>query len=162
MFLKKLVKCKDEFRDRRCICSSDHKVLTYTENRTVSGFFRTIDTPTPSPPSECVLPPHQRRGVHNRRAVMGWGVNISEDVRHWIGLLQYSIIPIRVWRTTATVNVRDVRSSLPSFSPPKMYRIGNNPKIYVSQTWPANEFISIHFNTLFFSEFSAFRVQKFG
>ncbi len=43
-------------------------------------------TPIPSPPSECALPPH-----HTRRAVRGWGVNISEDDRHWIGLLQYKI-----------------------------------------------------------------------
>ncbi len=39
-----------------------HKVLTYIEYRAVSGVFRTIDTPPPSPPNECVLPPHQRRG----------------------------------------------------------------------------------------------------
>ncbi len=45
--------------------------------------------PTPSPPSECVLPPHQRRGVHTRRAVREWGVIILEDARHWIDLLQY-------------------------------------------------------------------------
>ncbi len=37
-----------------------------------------------------VLPPHQRQGVHIRRAVRGWGVNILEDARHWIGLLQYN------------------------------------------------------------------------
>ncbi len=43
--------------------------------------------PTPSPPSECVLPPHQRR------VVRGWVVNISGDARHWIGLLQYN--PLR-------------------------------------------------------------------
>ncbi len=35
-----------------------------------------------------VLPPHQRRGVHTRRTVRGWWVNISEDDRHWIGLSQ--------------------------------------------------------------------------
>jgi hypothetical protein len=29
-------------------------------------------------------------GVHTRRAVRGWGVNTSEDARHWIGLLQYN------------------------------------------------------------------------
>jgi hypothetical protein len=69
-----------------------HKVLTYIEYRAVSGVFRTIDPPTPSqsPPSECFLPPHQRQGgTHSPGAVRGWGVNISEDARHWIGLLQY-------------------------------------------------------------------------
>jgi hypothetical protein len=29
-------------------------------------------------------------GGHNRRAVKGWGVNISEEARYWIGLLQYN------------------------------------------------------------------------
>ncbi len=47
--------------------------------------------PTPSPPSECVLPPRQRGGrTHSPGGVRGWGVNISEDARHWIGLLQYN------------------------------------------------------------------------
>ncbi len=40
--------------------------------------------PPPSPRSECVLPPH-------RRAVRAVGVNILEDARHWIGLLQYKL-----------------------------------------------------------------------
>ncbi len=48
-------------------------------------------SPTPSLPSECVRSPHQRGGggVHTRRAVRGGG-HISEDARHWIGLLQYN------------------------------------------------------------------------
>jgi hypothetical protein len=53
--------------------SADHRVLTYVEYRTVSDVFQNIDPPPPSPPSECVLPPHQRRGVHTRRAVRGAG-----------------------------------------------------------------------------------------
>ncbi len=39
-----------------------HKVLTYmqsTDYRAVSGVFQHIDPP--SPPSECILPPYQRR-----------------------------------------------------------------------------------------------------
>jgi hypothetical protein len=39
-----------------------HKVLTYVENRAVSRVLQNIDPPPPSPPSECVLPLHQRRG----------------------------------------------------------------------------------------------------
>jgi hypothetical protein len=75
----------------RCFCSKckhlDHKVLSYVEYRAVSCVFQNIDPPRPSPPSECVLPPHQRRGVlHTRRAVRG--VNILEDASHRIGLLQ--------------------------------------------------------------------------
>jgi hypothetical protein len=56
--------------------------------------------PTPSPPSECVLPPHQRRGVPTRRAVRGWeGGQYLEDARHWIGLLQYNPSTVRpVWK----------------------------------------------------------------
>jgi hypothetical protein len=53
-----------------------HKVLTYIEYRALSGVFRTIDPVTPSLPSECVLPQHQRRGgggVHSRRKVRGVG-----------------------------------------------------------------------------------------
>ncbi len=50
--------------------------------------------PIPSPPSECVLPPHQRRagvrGLYTLAGRWGWGVNILEDARHWIGLLQYN------------------------------------------------------------------------
>jgi hypothetical protein len=45
--------------------SMTHKVLTYVEYRAVSRrsrVFQNIDPPAPSPPSECVLPPHQRRG----------------------------------------------------------------------------------------------------
>jgi hypothetical protein len=60
-----------------------HKVLTYIEYRAVSGVFRTIDPPTPLPlTSVSFLPPH--------RAARGWGINILEDARHWIGLLQHN------------------------------------------------------------------------
>ncbi len=51
----------------------------------------------PSPPSECVLPPHQRP-KHTRRAVRGWEVNILKDAS--IGLASYSIISLRFGRFT--------------------------------------------------------------
>jgi hypothetical protein len=35
-------------------------------------------------------PLHPARMSSPRRAVRGWGVNILEDARHWIGLLQYN------------------------------------------------------------------------
>jgi hypothetical protein len=57
----------------------------------MSGVFQNIDPPPLSQPSECVLPPHQRRGSTHSPAVRGWGVNILEDARHWIGLLQYNL-----------------------------------------------------------------------
>ncbi len=66
-----------------------HKVLTYIEYRAVSGVFRTIGPP-PNLLLASVSSPAPK-AVHSRRAVRGWGgVNISEDARHWIGLLQYN------------------------------------------------------------------------
>jgi hypothetical protein len=59
----------------------------------MSGVFRNIYPHTPSPPSECVLPPHQRGGGTNSPGGGGWGVNILEDARHWICLLQYNLSP---------------------------------------------------------------------
>ncbi len=55
----------------------------------MSGVFRTID---PHPLStQRVCPPRTKvGGVHTRWAVRGWGVNISEDARLWIGLLKYN------------------------------------------------------------------------
>jgi hypothetical protein len=49
------------------------KRSTYVEYRPVSGVFQNIDPPPPSPPSECVLPPHQRRGVHSNTKTWGRG-----------------------------------------------------------------------------------------
>jgi hypothetical protein len=46
---------------------------------------------TPSPPKRVILPLHRRRGggTHSPGGE-GVGGNISEDARHWIGLLQYN------------------------------------------------------------------------
>ena len=54
-----------------------------------SSELLTPPPPTLSPPSECVLPPHHRRGVTHSPGGEGVGVNISEDARHWIGHLQF-------------------------------------------------------------------------
>jgi hypothetical protein len=51
-------------------------ILTYIDYRAVAGVFQNIDPSIPFPPSECVLPPLQRRGVHTRRAVRGGGASI--------------------------------------------------------------------------------------
>ena len=67
-----------------------HKALTYIDYRAVSGVFRTTDPPPPLHPASVSSPRTKGGGVHTRRAVKGWGVNISEEVRHWIGLLQYN------------------------------------------------------------------------
>jgi hypothetical protein len=65
-----------------------HKVHTYIEYRAVSGVFRTIDPPHPLS-TQRLCPPPAPKG-YTRRAVLGWGVNILEDARHWSGLLQYN------------------------------------------------------------------------
>ncbi len=61
----------------------------------MSGVFQNIDPPSPSPPSECVLPLHQRRGVHNtRQGAEGGGGSIFWKTQD-IGLASYSVIPLR-------------------------------------------------------------------
>ncbi len=44
--------------------------------------------PTPSPQRECVLP--RTKGGEVSTLAGRWGVNILEDARHWIGLLQFN------------------------------------------------------------------------
>ncbi len=70
-----------------------HKVLTYVEYRAVPGVFQNIGPPPTSPPSECVLPPHQRRGVHTRRAERGGGSIFWKTPA--IGLASYSPVSLR-------------------------------------------------------------------
>jgi hypothetical protein len=57
---------------------------TYVEYRAVSGVFQNILPPTPFPPSEFVLPPHQSRAVHEvvggqyfgRRQTFDWPLTV--------------------------------------------------------------------------------------
>ncbi len=49
------------------------------------GVFRTTDPPPPLHPASVSSPSTKGGG-----GVRGWGVNISEDARNWIGLLQYN------------------------------------------------------------------------
>jgi hypothetical protein len=54
--------------------------------------FSKILTPHPPLLPASVSSPRTKGGeAHTRRAVRGWGVNILEDARHWIGLLQYNL-----------------------------------------------------------------------
>jgi hypothetical protein len=75
-----------------------HKVLTYIEYRAVYGIFRTIDPPQ----SECVLPPHLRRGSTLAGRWDGGGGQYQKTPD--IGLASYSIIPLPEERSD-TVNV---------------------------------------------------------
>ncbi len=79
----------------------NHKVLAYVEYRAVFGVFQNIDPSPPSPPSECVLPPHQGGGGGGTHTPggEGVGVNILEDARHWIDLLQNNL------STPSTINL---------------------------------------------------------
>jgi hypothetical protein len=62
-----------------------HKVITYIEYRAVSGVFRTIEPSSPLHPASMSSP----AGTHSPGGE-GMGVNIWEDARHGIGLLQYN------------------------------------------------------------------------
>jgi hypothetical protein len=60
----------------------------------MSLVFQYIDLPPPSPPGECVLPPpppNKGGGYTLAGRKGGWGVNILEDERHRIALLQYNL-----------------------------------------------------------------------
>ncbi len=83
----------------------------------MSRVFQNIDLPPPSPPSECVLPPHQRRGGTHKPGGEGVGGSIFRKTRD-IGLASYSIISLRlslsiclsVWRrykSKFALSVRD-------------------------------------------------------
>ncbi len=56
----------------------------------MSGVFQNIDPPPPPHPASVSYPRAKGGWVHTRRAVRGWWVNILEDARHWIGLLQFN------------------------------------------------------------------------
>jgi hypothetical protein len=66
--------------------------------------------PVPSAPSECVLPPHQRRGGTHSPGSKGVGVNILEDARRWIGLLQFNPSTGRIlhWGRRGGVMIMDL------------------------------------------------------
>ncbi len=66
-----------------------HKVLTYLEYRAVSVVFQNIDPP-PLPLASVSSPRTKGGGGTHSPGGGGGGVNILEDARHWIALLQYN------------------------------------------------------------------------
>ncbi len=107
------VYCRDSIRHGRtfkicaeawllCILYSygfGHRVLTYIEYRyrAVSGVVQTIDPPPHS--TQRVCPPGR------------WEVNISEDARHWIGLLQYNPSTV-FWLSKKPIKVCSINQSV--------------------------------------------------
>ena len=83
-----------------CVCVMVYSGGEFTSQSTykyraqsmVSGVFQNVDPPPPIHPASVSSPRTKggEGGVHTRRAVSGWGVNIFEDAIHWIGLLQYT------------------------------------------------------------------------
>ncbi len=61
----------------------------------MSGVFRNIDPPTPTPPGECVPPPLVRGEDTLAGWRGGWGVNSSEDARHCSEL--YTVYVSSLW-----------------------------------------------------------------
>ncbi len=57
----------------------------------MSGVFQTIDPPTPYSTQRVWPPPAPKAGGTHSPGGEGVGVNILEDARHWIGLLQESL-----------------------------------------------------------------------
>ncbi len=77
-----------------------HKVLTYIEYRLQRSVWR---LPNYWPP-----PPLHPASVSSPRTSGGGGVNISEDDRHWIGLLQYNLSTWNPYRLILTKYCRNM------------------------------------------------------
>jgi hypothetical protein len=97
----------------------NHPNSEATPNSKITGAYST--------PSEFVLPPHQRRRGYNSPGGEG-GINISEDARHWIGLLQYNpstVLPfcwllLRRGKLVAKKRIIMFSPALPSVSSPAL------------------------------------------
>ncbi len=70
----------------------------------MSGVFQTIDPPLPLHPASLSSPHTKGRGVHTRRAVRGGGSIFRKTPD--IGLVSYSIIPLRCSATMSEFAVR--------------------------------------------------------
>ncbi len=105
--VKNFIRTKTTFENVcHAVVGCGRKILTYV-HRLQNSFWRIPNYWPSTPPlhqaSVSSTSPHTK-GVHTRRAVREWPVggqyfDISEDARHWIGLVQYSIIPLRLWCT---------------------------------------------------------------
>ncbi len=82
----------------------------------MSGVFRTGDPPPPhpSPPIECVLPPHQRRKGTHSPAVRGGGQYFGRRQTFWIGLLQYNPSTTCTYKTFISAAKGRIQSSITS------------------------------------------------
>ncbi len=94
-----------------------HKVLTDVEYRAVSDVFQNIDPPPPSPPSECVLPPHQRRRSKHSPGGEGDGWSIFWKTPA-IGLASYNNLSAMLSVTSS------VSQKAPLYKP--VFRLGGS------------------------------------
>ncbi len=99
--------CSDTDGNKQRALSYTHKVLTYIEYRLCLAPFKLL-TPHALSTHECVLPPHQRRGVHTTHSPGGEGVG-GQYFRKTpdIGLASYSIIPLRVYCTIGKATISE-------------------------------------------------------
>ncbi len=70
-----------------------HVITKYLHIKSTEQCLASSELLTPHPLSTqrvCLPPAPKAGGVHTCQGVKGWGVNSSEDARHWIGLLQYN------------------------------------------------------------------------
>ncbi len=78
----------------------------------MSGIYRTIDPLPPLHPAIVSSLRTKGGGLNTRRAVRGWGVNISEDARHWIGLLWYNPSTVESMKQISEMEGKPFTSSL--------------------------------------------------
>ncbi len=85
-------------KERNEQCKPQSTYVCSVEYRAVSGVFQNIDPPPPPPfHTASVSSPRTKSGGYTLagRAVSGWGVNILEDARQWVGLLQYDFSTVQ-------------------------------------------------------------------
>ncbi len=105
----------------------------------MSGVFQTIDPPPPSPPSECVLPPHQRRGVTHSPGGEGGRGSIFWKTPD-IGLASYRLIPIRCAAFASGLvinNIQEIKWSFIAACRGKDFWLRNHAIKFIIEAWTA-------------------------
>ncbi len=88
-----------------------HKVVTYVEYTAVSASSKILTPHPPLHPASVSSSRTKGGGGGGGYTVAGrWGVNILEDARHWIGLLQYNLSTILQKKYSKIINAISERS----------------------------------------------------